>query len=1043
MLNLSNNLEHYTEEQDKNQSVSVVGHPRPIGKDVRRGSTKLNINNFSSYIVSMNTTTTTAIKTMTTPISAFLNKYHIDLSKIPRYEAFDELFSEEMDLSLAELLLKYDGKKNGIPVIADESKAYFRKMVAKVDKSTNVLRTKYKSRLGVGRYYPETPEEKNNYNKEYYEMVYGAPISLPRVLKNTLFYFHDCKDIDMVKGHPTLLSEVADKAGDTLSAFNDYIQDGRFDEICDALIQHYSDPSAVEDERLTKKDVKYLFNRTIYGGSHSGWVKDMREGKRTKTIGSKQIKYQRPPRKLKAGVVQSALHLKFEKDCKMLIDKVYDANPALAEKVCKNLELTELSEDATADEKKTQAYTLKCRKNRVMSYFCGILENHITYTAYSYACNSGLCTPFENTDWGLDGFTIKPLVQDAQGFQQKMTEMNLHTQRLTGFSKVQFIHKDFKDDEILMDIINARRLLKTADIPQEEQVEEEEENTDFEVEDVEEEEEKAASDEKLDMNYEEETARYFKELLFKDVKSLPVIFSDNENAFSKLFYKYNEDSLLYQKYGKKDEDVLIYYYPSYNQTRVWYAFGGTQASLIRNDIRIFMECYTDLIAERLKREKEQATEDGAKEKAKKAHELFESQKGKFVKQRFLVSISSSLFDKLASTAAANKSWSDLGFDVSPKHYETFQFENGMFEMNNKRFRQREKKDFITSVLNLKHRNGAYDVEAYNDIDTFFKRLQPDERQRKFTLNFRAYCMSGLTSKKVFKINEGLASNGKTTETNIYMNAFPLYFKVLDPDFIGTAGKSKRHKFLIDFLRQPIRSGILNDIEGDLDCGFLKQFLDAKISCEVLFGTNETKKTQAKLEASTNKILEAKGFDGGIKRRGTTQKYSSQWLDGVEDNDETHKYKKIEGWEDRFEKEDRYRLALFHYTMDHYEGADFEIPQENRVMFEEMATANDDTRSNAKSDLVFTGDANDVLSKVELMEYFYPSILMEKNKKEYEASWKHLYSIVQQVGGHYKSDQRCRGSRGGFLKVDWSQEKKDADAEKRIEEERRRSMEGPK
>ena len=62
-----------------------------------------------------------------------------------------------------------------------------------------------------------------------------------------------------MKGHPTILLEMGKRNNVPLPAFEDYLRPGRFDEICKTLIDFYSgDP----DNLLTRKDIKWLFNKT-------------------------------------------------------------------------------------------------------------------------------------------------------------------------------------------------------------------------------------------------------------------------------------------------------------------------------------------------------------------------------------------------------------------------------------------------------------------------------------------------------------------------------------------------------------------------------------------------------------------------------------------------------------------------------------------------------------------------------------------------------------------------------------------------------------
>jgi hypothetical protein len=196
----------------------------------------------------------------------FLNKWTIDLDKLPGYTDFNEDFTEVIDCALGEMILECDDMR-----LTSEIKTEFAKVLQRVDKTTNLLPVKYAARFGMGRRYP-------NYENEFYGnglpnprfgKYYGALITEPRLIKNTLFAFSNWVDIDQQKGHPTILVNLAELNGLDLPAYKQFISPGFFDFLVESMSAHYS----VEGEApIDKKDIKALFNRTIYGGKHGGWI---------------------------------------------------------------------------------------------------------------------------------------------------------------------------------------------------------------------------------------------------------------------------------------------------------------------------------------------------------------------------------------------------------------------------------------------------------------------------------------------------------------------------------------------------------------------------------------------------------------------------------------------------------------------------------------------------------------------------------------------------------------------------------------------------
>jgi hypothetical protein len=177
-----------------------------------------------------------------------------------------------------------------------------------------------------------------------------------------------------------------------------------------------------------------LFNATIYGGGHDSWVAKIEAGNPKKN---------KPPKPVKNRDKKDAFPFwrEFKTQTKELIDLIYLHNPDIAEKVCTpELELWE-------------------RKSRVMSYFCGTIENELTFKAYKYTHKNGYA-PQRGVSWGYDGYTIPPLKDDPD-YEAKV---NAYVLKKTGFNLVRFIHKDFKEDEVLWDAIEERKALVIAEV---------------------------------------------------------------------------------------------------------------------------------------------------------------------------------------------------------------------------------------------------------------------------------------------------------------------------------------------------------------------------------------------------------------------------------------------------------------------------------------------------------------------------------------------------------------------------------------------------
>ena len=86
-----------------------------------------------------------------------------------------------------------------------------------------------------------------------------------------------------------------------------------------------------------------------------------------------------------------------------------------------------------------------------MAYFCGVVENELTFQAYKFAYKNKMCQQ-RRVDWGYDGFTIPPGCEEVD-----VDKMNEYVRLKTGFKSVTFIRKDY--DEVLTDVLEKRRLI--------------------------------------------------------------------------------------------------------------------------------------------------------------------------------------------------------------------------------------------------------------------------------------------------------------------------------------------------------------------------------------------------------------------------------------------------------------------------------------------------------------------------------------------------------------------------------------------------------
>jgi energy-coupling factor transporter ATP-binding protein EcfA2 len=234
----------------------------------------------------------------------------------------------------------------------------------------------------------------------------------------------DWIDLDMVRGHPSILYSVAKNNNLNLIAFEKYLANK--DKIIAELLEYYQseqpeDPDEFNSWKpLTDKDIKDIFNISIYGGGHSTWVSQM--AKKGKEVSTNEI---------------HMFERQFVTDCRMVMDYIYNSNPDIIEKV---------------KGEETNEYKLKCK---VMAYFCGTIENEILHIAYKFLCErgiikndqllleyDGLCFPNPHID------NLDEIINELNYIIRDKTKIN-----------VRMIKKEYETEYVHQDIIEQRKIM--------------------------------------------------------------------------------------------------------------------------------------------------------------------------------------------------------------------------------------------------------------------------------------------------------------------------------------------------------------------------------------------------------------------------------------------------------------------------------------------------------------------------------------------------------------------------------------------------------
>jgi len=345
---------------------------------------------------------------------------------------------------------------------------------------------------------------------------------------------------------------------------------------------------------------------------------------------------------------------------------------------------------------------------------------------------------------------------------------------------------------------------------------------------------------------------------------------------------------------------------------------------------------------------------------------------------------------------------DVVFDVGQEQHYNIHFNNGVYEIKNKKFRYRTCEDYITKILPYDYiPKENVNTDAIKETNELFKKIQPNEEQRKFQLSYLAYCITGNTGKQIMKMNIGYsASNGKSTELAIHQNTFPIYTCKLDKRTFNE-GFEKRHKQFYQLIREPIRLAYIEELDRrKLDVDILKDVVDGKrLDVEILFGTKDEKPIQSKLLTCSNKDFNM-DVDEGVLRRCRIQLYESRFVDEEDEpiDEKNHIYNKEEKIENKY-LEEHYRNAYFHLLLEHIDSVD--VPKIAKELFKETASEYDTFTNTLEEKYEITKNEKDYVTKNDLACHFeLKHIKFEKVLNE-----------IKRIGLKYDRTKRCKDKEG--------------------------------
>ncbi len=287
------------------------------------------------------------------------------------------------------------------------------------------------------------------------------------------------------------------------------------------------------------------------------------------------------------------------------------------------------------------------------------------------------------------------------------------------------------------------------------------------------------------------------------------------------------------------------------------------------------------------------------------------------------------------------------FDTDPKQHYWLHYKNGKLNLETKEFCKRDITDRITQRLNYNYHDNVPD-EIYDEVELAVKKFEPNDRDRKFLLEWLFYNLTGDTrSQKFLHLYGPLSSNGKSNLMKMMASAFTCYVKKVDKRMFEAGSSSVKDKFLESLDNDCPRMIYVEELGSTkIDSDMMKDIVDGdEIRYKKMYSDTRLIDILCKITNLSNQEPNME-VDDAIKRRCMIFECKSQFLDensliapddwDFEDNFERRLFK-IDPTLGEKMKQDLYKLAfiklLLNYPIKRVKMPESVIAQTNEAMDE--------------------------------------------------------------------------------------------------------------
>jgi P4 family phage/plasmid primase-like protien len=212
------------------------------------------------------------------------------------------------------------------------------------------------------------------------------------------------------------------------------------------------------------------------------------------------------------------------------------------------------------------------------------------------------------------------------------------------------------------------------------------------------------------------------------------------------------------------------------------------------------------------------------------------------------------------------------------------FENGVYDLKNKQFRDGRPEDFIslTTGNDYVDYSDREDDEHINTIFVFLAQVFPDKAVREYALTLLASFLEGRNPNEKFHIWTGVGGNGKSKLMELFEAAFGKYTQKMPITLLTQktrANSSSANPEVAALKGSRVVTAQEPEENEKFNVGILKEWTGGdKITCRALYKEPITFKPQFKMVVSCNHLPALPPDDEGTWRRISVIQFNSKFVD---------------------------------------------------------------------------------------------------------------------------------------------------------------------